>query len=302
VAAEAALITVGVPTFNRAQAAVRLARYLVEATDEGLIEAVIIDDGSCDGTVEALDDVGDVDGLRILANRTNLGYARTFLRLFEKCRTEYLLVTADDDLLDLGAIPSLWAWLQEERPDLASTQWRRGTGELYRGHRESGPLDPRDFRAFAGHAPGLVYRVDACRSALAVLRDLLDDGSEIAITYPQLVVTVAMAASGADCRWWAGVVVREGDAFESQVVDSQGLPYWDMSSRVRQHVSLAQLLESLGPAGEQMLEQHHRELYPMIRLSMEKSIEEGGRIFDESAAAFLRRPSLPRRLRARVRR
>ena len=261
------MLTVGVPTFNRGNSVARLACHMSGATSQGNFEVVVIDDGSQDATLDLLSQAAATDGMRVESNPRNLGYSRTFLRLFEECQTEYLLVAADDDCVDIDVVVELREWLPSARPDLVSTQWHSRTGDIRRGRSKTGPIDPADFWACAAHAPGLVYRVGACRSALAILRELLDEGSEIAVTYPQVVVTAVLLASGGQCMWWAGAPVNEGDGFETGLIDAAGEPYWALSPRLRQHVSLAALLVDLdAPASMQAA--HDKLLYPMVRKSL----------------------------------
>ena len=43
----------------------------------------------------------DSNNYQIFENRENIGYARNFLELFTKARGEYLLVTSDEDFVNI---------------------------------------------------------------------------------------------------------------------------------------------------------------------------------------------------------
>ena len=227
-------LTIAIPTYNRLGTLFLALDDLVPLVDEGLVSALVIVDGSSDGTYERIQSYAR-QGMEIVQNDGNQGYAATFCRIIRECDTEWVLVSADDDRIDRSRLPELQQWLQSERPDFVSTQWRTVDDVLYRGRRLSGAINPKELRPAAGHAPGLVYRVEAARSALPVLEVHLREGSSAAIAYPQVLVAAQLMAAGR-ASWWAGAVVREGSALPSGLSDAAGRSYWVPESRVSQVV------------------------------------------------------------------
>jgi glycosyltransferase involved in cell wall biosynthesis len=294
------VITVGIPTYNRRESVSRVVGSLQPLAEAGEIDLVVVDDGSSDGTCDALAGM-----TRVVNHERNLGYPAAFIRLFEECRTDYLLITADDDWVDVAALAELDRFLQSETPDFVSTQWTFGDGTLFRGRHHAGAIKPREFRSAANHAPGLVYRVAACRLALDFLRERLVESSEIARVYPQIVVLTTLLACGYNCRWWHRVVVSEGDGHPSGIRGADGRPYQEAHSRLVQHASLTSHLRQL-PVGvaadvrSELLREHGHSLYWTVRGYVD-DLESGlSNHLDASARRYLLR-AVPRKVMAKLR-
>ena len=235
-----------VPTYNREQSAARLAAQIGPWTGDGAVSAVFYDDGSTDGSYEALQRYRS-DALDVVRNGTNQGYARTLVRAISECRSEWLMMVADDDVFvpKPGQVDELLSWLHREQPDFVCTQWLRSDGRLYRGSRSSGRIRPGSLRAVASHAPGLVYRSASARLALPTLRRELDSGSHAAFVYPQVVLAAEMFAAGARALYWPDSMVREGSGLPSGIRDLRGRRYASTASRVAQGVAFDRLYRQM---------------------------------------------------------
>jgi glycosyltransferase involved in cell wall biosynthesis len=84
-------------------------------------EVLVIDDASGDGTHAELARLCAGTAVRLLRNESNLGYAGNVLRLFEECRTPYLLVASDDDAVVTASLAPLARLLEERSPAFVST-------------------------------------------------------------------------------------------------------------------------------------------------------------------------------------
>lgn len=266
-------LTVGIPTYNRRDSLARILGDLAAWPD-----VVVVDDGSQDGTDALLRNTG----ISWVQHDGNLGYSTAFLRLFEECETEYLMVAADDDRVHLDVVNELAAWLVNERPDFVSPQWRRSDGSLYRGREERRQISVEEFRAASGHAPGLTYRVDAVRDVLKSVDELAQAGDESATVYPQILVVASLLADDADCRWWDRAPVTEGAAATSRIMSTTGGHYSSVSARIAQHASLANYLDRLD--NETMREQHRGWFYGMLRSAVPESLRDE---LDAGAARYL---------------
>ncbi len=100
-------VTIGIPTLNRSQLAVRAIRSAL-AQNYGDIEVIVSDDGSTDDTVER------VRGLRdprvvLFEQKTRLGLVGNFNFCLQHASGEFFLLLGDDDLLLPEAIARLAA-------------------------------------------------------------------------------------------------------------------------------------------------------------------------------------------------
>jgi len=289
------VLTIAVPTFNRAASLGSLVQSLRAACEQGLIELLVVNDGSTHETAEAVGGLA-FPGFRFETNPRNLGYGLNFCRLFAECRTPYMLVTADDDDIDAAALPLLIDWLERRRPAFASTQWLTAEGALYRGQRAERPIAPRDFRAASGHAPGLVYDVAASQAEITSVEALVRAEDPMAGFYPQVVLLARLMLAG-DCRWYPACVVREGGGLPSQLLDSSGRNYANPLARIEQLIAMERILMALASerfSGDrrirQMIRQNARSFYWSARESFRARGAPGcERRFDRSAFWYLLR-------------
>src|SRR5690606_11200598 len=236
----AVLLTIGVPTYNRAASVSRLVGGLLAAPAADLVEVLVIDDGD-DGTHAALaGDATIASRIRLLKNEVSLGYPGTFARMFAECTTEYLMIVADDVEVIVDEIAALAAYLERERPAFASPQFLRDA-LIYRGRSDGGPIAPHDFLAAAAHASGLVYRVADCRDAISDVERLVACGEAAALIYPQVLVLMDLLIKEKKCEWIGLPAVAEGTREPSGIRDPNGGAYWFVESRWKQLTSFDRL-------------------------------------------------------------
>jgi glycosyltransferase involved in cell wall biosynthesis len=232
-----------------------------------IAEILIIDDGGneCIG-----DYLGELSAdIRILKNTKNLGLAPTFLRLFEECTTDYMLVVSDDDLIDVESLKPLLQFLSCQ-PDFISPQFFSGN-TMERGIEETRKIRPLEFLECCKHAPGLMYKVEACKSGLEILRQRICMGKVDALIYPQTVVVTNLLCESDECYWLNYPVAYEGAGLLSGIRDSDGNHYWSFVSRCRQLVAFDDLLLSIQPSEKSatMLSYHRRTSFGWLANSLE---------------------------------
>lgn len=287
------MLTVGIPTYERREIVTRRLGEAIAAGVPEQAELLAIDDASRDGTSEALAELCAGGGARLLRNESNRGYAGNLLRLFEECRTPYLMVVADDDIVVAEALPPLRRLLERRAPAFVSTEFRLG-GELYRGGRGGCPIEPGELLAAASHAPGLVYRVEDCREAVATLGERLGAGGAAAAVYPQALILARLLLAGRSCLWWKGCPVRgeAGPGAPTGIRDAAGSPYYHLTPRWEQ---VKDLLDFLAEQGElagapdvaaAMAAEVKRSLFWRLRSGLEYERPELLAAFDRSAARF----------------
>ena len=98
------LVSVGIPTYNRARSLERAVRSAL-AQEGPEIEVVVSDDGSSDDTAQLLERLSAGDPrLRHVRQPRNLGHARNFQVVFELSRGDYFMWLSDDDELEPGYV------------------------------------------------------------------------------------------------------------------------------------------------------------------------------------------------------
>lgn len=237
----------GIPTYNRPRPLARLLGQLVDSRMVGPgFQVLVLDDSGRQGAHAPFDQhFRDNKFARLVTHPKNLGYPRSLIRLIEECRTEYLVLLADDDYIQLPSCDGLRDFLGSETPDFVSTPWLRRTG---RGHRlasdrnRRGDISPRYAMEAAGHAPGLILRTEAAVLHTPVLRDRLQSGCSLAATYPQVILLCELLIIGARCVYFTQPLVREGDRCTSEICDQDGEHYTSLPSRIQQLASMDRYL------------------------------------------------------------
>jgi hypothetical protein len=124
------LVTIAIPTFNRAATLSRAVDSALSQTHEDL-EVIVSDDASTDGTEEICREYALRDErVRYVRWHTNIGPTANFNALFAAGRGRFTQLLADDDWLGAGCVAACLTEL-EARPDHSivggrSRYWRDG--------------------------------------------------------------------------------------------------------------------------------------------------------------------------------
>jgi abequosyltransferase len=138
------LLTIAIPTFNRAVHLKRLLDALLPMT-EGLgdrVELLVSDNASTDETPQVLTDAERVwPGLQVQRNATNIGGDGNIARSFQRARGTYVWIMGDDDIPKVGFLPVLLDLLEHDAPDLvyAPSEWLPEVLNARQGR----PFDPK---------------------------------------------------------------------------------------------------------------------------------------------------------------
>lgn len=115
------LLTIAIPTYNRARDLARLLRALVIELQglHHLVSVVIADNASTDNTAEVIARFrSDLPHARVILQPTNLGMDGNFCACALAAVGDYFWMMGDDDLPTRGSIVRLLELLERERPDL----------------------------------------------------------------------------------------------------------------------------------------------------------------------------------------
>ncbi|HET8985441.1 MAG TPA: glycosyltransferase family 2 protein, partial [Trueperaceae bacterium] len=117
------LVTIGIPTYNRADGYLREALTAALAQTYPHVEILVADNCSTDDTERVVAEVGG-DRVRYVKHPTNLGAQGNYNSLVERATGEYFLMLHDDDRIDPDFIETCVAALGDERPGLVRTGTR----------------------------------------------------------------------------------------------------------------------------------------------------------------------------------
>jgi glycosyltransferase involved in cell wall biosynthesis len=229
---DAPVLTIAIPTYNRPDSLESLLSSLWSDCSELGVQVLVVDDGSPEATTEILQRFSSRQAgfFSQVRHESNGGYAMAFCSAFEACKTPYLMMVADDDVVRCDRLPVLLQMLRTEGADFASTQFVNDQG-LYRGRTGKSRIKPFEFFAASAHAPGLVYRVQACLSFIGKIRSRADARCAASFAYPQVCLLMALMATGKTCLWSPIDPCAEGDAQPSGIRDSNGSAYWNVGPR-----------------------------------------------------------------------
>lgn len=228
------ILTVGYTTYMRRESAMARVHSFLATPMAANVALLVIDDCSSDGTYEAITQNFASNRLTTFRNEVNLGQTRTICRMFEECRTDYLIVMSEEDEMDATHLGTLCEVLQTYQPGFVSPQMWTG-GRMIRGRTSSGPICDNDFFSASFYVSGLVYHVAAARAAAVRIRQLATLNAAVWL-YPQTALAIEVMLQR-PALWMNAPLARKCDALPSLITDIGGAPYQHLESRWRQHLA-----------------------------------------------------------------
>ncbi|MDB4112442.1 glycosyltransferase [bacterium] len=271
------LVTICIATFNRSATVAQLIQEILDFNLNDKLEILVIDDGSSDDTFEIISEFSKFENVSIYRNEKNLGWARTMMKYFNLCNTEFLIELPDDDILYKDGIEDLLPILLEVNPDFLCTRWIDIKRSLYprRGSDNLKEISLKKVRVKTGHSPGCVYRTSLIKNAEAIIMNRIAKGCIAADFYPQVMLMLVAKLNGAklyDCPVLIGGYRADGP-MESNLKDSQGHGYLSFQSLFAQHLGFQEFYEEMllmhkdsRYSGELkfMIEHHDMSFYNMV--------------------------------------
>jgi len=158
-ASPADLVTIGIPTFNRARLLDR-AIASVLAQDHANVELVVSDNASTDGTEAVCRAWAGKDArMRYIRQPENQGPTRNFHAVLEPARGAHFMWLSDDDWLDANYIGACMAALRD--PGIAVAAGRcmlyRGTGEPFKLDDPTNLTQPTIAERLIGYYSAVAY-------------------------------------------------------------------------------------------------------------------------------------------------
>ena len=243
------LITICIATYNRSKIVTKLVKELLsfELNDE--IEILVIDDCSSDNTFESLSQFSEIPNVSIYRNQENLSRARTQLKYFNLCNTEFLIELPDDDILFKDGLLELLALMPKVDTDFLSTRWIDHTGLLYpgRGSDKVEDISLTNLRVQSEHSIGCVFRASIIKHSEKYLLDRLDRDCALAFFYHQNIVLCMAMLQGA--RLHSSPILLGGYPQDivapSNFIDSNGNPYYSLPAVFNKYLSMKDFYEDM---------------------------------------------------------
>jgi glycosyltransferase involved in cell wall biosynthesis len=185
------LITIAIPTYNRAKVITANIEFLLNNLKkeyECIIDILVIDNDSSDDSYRLLSNmIKDKNNYQIFKNKRNIGYARNFLELFTKARGEYLLVTSDEDFINIDNLYNLIDFLQDNKSNILFS----GTDKPYvRGCSKLKELQIDELNRSA-YLSGGIYNKSIALKHIKYLQDNMNENIFLQL-YPQVALTQLM--------------------------------------------------------------------------------------------------------------
>lgn len=117
------LVTIGIPTYNRARGYLREALGSALAQTYDRVEVIVADNCSDDDTADVVRAVGG-DRVRYHRHERNVGAQGNFNSLVEMASGDYFLLLHDDDSVDPDFVATCMTAMGERRPGLVRTGTR----------------------------------------------------------------------------------------------------------------------------------------------------------------------------------
>jgi glycosyltransferase involved in cell wall biosynthesis len=110
-------LSIVVPTFNEQGAVTETAEALLEVARRlgPETEIIFVDDGSTDGTAEAL---SRLTGIRVIRHRENRGYGAAIKTGIRGARNDWVAMTDADSTYPAGRLPDMFEYLLREKLDM----------------------------------------------------------------------------------------------------------------------------------------------------------------------------------------
>lgn len=150
-----ALVSALIPTYNRASFVTGAVETVLAQTHDD-VEAVVVDDGSTDGTREALAPYADDERVTVRSNDRNRGIAYSFNRAADLADGEFYCILGDDDRWHPEKVERQLS-LMRERPDSVGVVYTGGVitanGQVMRRYTptQRGDIYPEILAAFTLH-------------------------------------------------------------------------------------------------------------------------------------------------------
>ena len=262
-------ITIGIPTYNRADAVVARVRELLALRRDLDFHILVADNASSDGTFDRLTAEFAALDVELRRNEQNLGLAGNLLRLIEHSKTDYLTFVSDEDTVEAQGLFDLVETLRARRPRLVSPRAQVGDNDCYRGRRLTSAIAPEEFDSASYYLSGITVEVSGAKRNAETVAAFLPDNAA-AVYYPQVLLT-ALAMLDGEAIFLDSLVTRQVVELETHLSSYGRGAYWFVPSRWAQFegyedffASTAERLPEAAPYVRQMRESIRASVFSLL--------------------------------------
>lgn len=295
------LLTLGIPTFNRAEIVSANLRDIIENKLDEVARVLVIDNASLDGTFEKLKELSrGRENIRIIRQDYNVQLFGNVLDLHRYCDTEYLWINSDEDFFCPRGFKWANDFLLNSNVNFLSGAVSFYSKNLYRNRKAV--INEKTIRAASNYGSGLIYRNSMVVDYLDFLE--VNKGIELMWLYPMFATALLVFLNSPNFCYEESVILsNKQHQVETLIEDGVGGKYYHLESRIRQIRSLPHLASELrrlfgtDKSGliDGWLEGELQEIFPTIRNSL---LHEGDQrflqYFDDGASKFCKRIPLLR--------
>lgn len=170
-------MTIGIPTFQRKDVVLENVFQLLndETIKNNDISIIIIDNCSSDGTFEQLEVLINQQkhsNISLFQNPTNIGVFNSIFKIFDLCKTDYLMLLSDEDHVITTNLAKVLAFLNEQSPAFVCPQFILNDA-VYRGTFETRAIKTPEWEKSAYYISGLIYEVESIKKILSAKKQEL---------------------------------------------------------------------------------------------------------------------------------
>ena len=221
-------LSICIPTFKREESVKKIISEFSKKNTNNNISLIILNDHP-DSNLEALNDPNR--NVYLFRNKKNIGYAKSFIKLFSLCNSDYVLMSSDDDILDFDEINKIFDLLQKKEFDFVSTVYKN-KNKIYRGNTTNLSIPFYEIRSSSNHAPGLIYKAQSVNSLIHKLSSRIDKGCYMSQIYPQVIISYLLKINGGILLWNSSSPINGGENLNSNLTFENGKTYTHPINRI----------------------------------------------------------------------
>ncbi len=234
------LLTIAIPTYNRADTSFRCAERALQVSEGLPIKVVVFDNASSDNTADLMSQLRNHPDFSYVRSDRNFGLAGQYDRMSQSVTTNFVYVLSDeDDLAGVAELKILLSHLRSHQPALTIEP------KVHKPLESLTSLEPQSLWRGLSYVSGTTFSLDAMALAHQRVSEMREniDIDYLWSLYPQVVLGFAVWLSGAKCTQIDVRTFSMTRARQPTLADVQ--EYSSLQGRLRQLSELAAMIETM---------------------------------------------------------